>query len=72
MVDTESLPTEDVRHYMTAEPVMVDATISITALARLMINSVVQRVIVIDSERRPVGIVTVADLVAALAGADED
>jgi len=71
LVDTESLPTEDVRHYMTAEPVLVDAHVSITALSRLMINSAVQRVIVIDSEHRPVGIVTVTDLVAALAGADE-
>jgi predicted transcriptional regulator len=72
MVDMESLPTEDVGHYMTAEPVMVNSTISITALARIMINSVVQRVIVIDTEHRPTGIVTSTDLVAALAAADED
>jgi len=71
VVDMETLPTEDVQHYMTAEPVMVDATVSITALARLMINSVVQRVIVVDSERRPTGIVSATDLVAALA-ANED
>jgi predicted transcriptional regulator len=69
MVDTESLPLEDVRHYMTSEPVMADSNTSIRELARLMVNSSVQRVIVIDSERRPTGIVSNTDLVVALAHA---
>jgi CBS domain-containing protein len=72
MVEIEGLPTEDVRHYMTAEPVTADPDTPIAALARLMINSVVQRVIVTDADRRPVGIVSATDLVAALARADED
>jgi predicted transcriptional regulator len=72
MVEMESLPEEHVRHYMTAEPVMVHAKESIAALARKMINSVVQRVIVVDAQERPVGIVTVTDLVAALAATDEN
>jgi CBS domain-containing protein len=72
MVELEGLPTEDVRHYMTAEPVTAEPDTPITALARLMINSVVQRVVVTDADRRPIGIVSATDLVAALAAADEN
>jgi CBS domain-containing protein len=72
MVEIEGLPTEDVHHYMTAEPVTADPDTPIAELARLMINSVVQRVIVTDADRRPVGIVSATDLVAALASADEN
>jgi len=72
MVEIEGLPTEDVRHYMTAEPVTADPDTPIAALARSMINAVVQRVVVTDADRRPVGIVSATDLVAALATADED
>jgi predicted transcriptional regulator len=72
MVEMEAIPTEHVRHYMTTEPVLVDARESIFELARKMVNSVVQRVIVVDGEQRPTGIVTVTDLVAALAAVHED
>jgi CBS domain-containing protein len=72
MVEIEGLPTEDVRHYMTAEPVTVDPDSPITAVARLMINSVVQRVVVTDAGRRPIGIVSATDLMAALAAAADD
>lgn len=72
MVEMESLPTEDVRHYMTAEPLTVNETDSITSLARVMIDSAVQRVIVVDAAGRPTGIVTTTDFVAALAAADEE
>jgi CBS domain-containing protein len=70
MVEMEGLPTEDVRHYMTAEPVTAGPTTPITALARMMINSAVQRVIVVDADNRPVGVVSATDLVTALAAAD--
>jgi CBS domain-containing protein len=72
MVEIEGLQTEDVRHYMTAEPVTAEPNTPIAALARLMINSVVQRVVVTNADRRPIGIVSATDLVAALATADED
>ena len=72
MVNTETLPLEDVRHYMTGEPVTAHSTASITELARLMVNSVVQRVIIVDDEHRPTGIVSNTDLVAALASAHKD
>lgn len=69
MVNTDLLPMDDVRHCMTGEPVTAHSSASITELARLMMNSVVQRVIIVDDERRPTGVVTNTDLVAALAAA---
>jgi CBS domain-containing protein len=67
MVEMEGLPMEDVGHYMTAEPVTVEPGTPIARVAREMINAVVQRVVVTDGDRRPVGIVSTTDLVAALA-----
>ena len=69
MVESESLPLEDVRHYMTAEPVTVSPETSITELARMMVNSEVQRVIVVDSENCATGVVSSTDLLAAVAAA---
>jgi CBS-domain-containing membrane protein len=37
-----------------------------------MTNAVIQRLVVVDAARRPTGIVSMTDLVAALAAADED
>ena len=71
MVELGSLTAEDVRHYMTAGPLTADPSTPITALAQAMINACVQRVIVVDPNRRPVGGVSATDLVSALAGADE-
>jgi predicted transcriptional regulator len=71
MVEMEALPVEDVRHYMTAEPVTVEPSASIREVARRMLDAGVQRVIVTDSAGGPVGVVSVTDLVAAVAGADE-
>ncbi len=71
MVDTESLPHEDVHHYMTGEPVTASLNTPITELARMMVNSVVQRVFVVDADDRPTGVVTSTDIVTALAAAPE-
>jgi CBS domain-containing protein len=66
----EALPTEDVRHYMTADPVTVDEGTPIRTLARRMLDAAVHRVIVVD-QQRPVGVVSGTDLLAALAYAEE-
>jgi predicted transcriptional regulator len=68
MVEMDSLPAEDVRHYMTAEPVTVEPTAPIREVARRMLDAHVGRVVVIDSTGGPVGVVSVTDLVAAIAG----
>src|SRR5262249_39929285 len=70
MVEIESLPTEDVKHYMTGDPVTANTATPIAALARLMTNEGVHRLIVVDAARRPIGVVSSTDLVAALARSD--
>jgi CBS domain-containing protein len=70
MVEIESLPTEDVKHYMTGDPVTANTAAPIAALARLMTDTAVHRVIVVDAARRPIGVVSSSDLVAALSGAE--
>lgn len=67
MVELEILPVEDVRHYMTSGPVTADPLTPITAVAQAMTNACVQRVIVVEADHRPVGVVSATDLVAALA-----
>ena len=52
---------------MTPDPVTVKPETSILALARMMVDAHIHRVIVVDKERRPIGIVSSTDLLAALA-----
>lgn len=68
--DVEDLPVEAVQKFMTADPVMVSAGTSLGALARKMIDAHIHRIIVVDAVKRPIGIVTSTDLLAALAHAD--
>jgi CBS domain-containing protein len=67
VVDVEQLPTDEVRRFMTPNPVMVRPGLSIRVLARRMIDAHVHRIIVVDEEQRPIGIVATTDLLAALA-----
>jgi CBS domain-containing protein len=69
-IQTEDLPLESVREYMTADPVTVPPSTSIGKLAQRMIDAHIHRIIVVDAEQRPTGIVTSTDLLAALAYAD--
>jgi CBS domain-containing protein len=72
MVDLDTLPAEDVRHYMTREPVTADPGTPIREVARRMLDAGVRRLIVADGAGRPVGVVSTTDLVAAVAACDED
>jgi CBS domain-containing protein len=56
-----------VSQYMTADVVTVSPATPLTVVARMMIDAHIHRVLVVDEERRPVGIVTTTDLLAALA-----
>lgn len=69
MVEMEQLPGDEVRHFMTPNPVMVRATASIRAIAQLMVDAHVHRLVVVDEERRPVGIISATDVIAAVARA---
>jgi CBS domain-containing protein len=67
MVDVEKLPTDEVRRFMTSDPVTALPETSIRVLARMMIDAHVHRVIVVDEERIPIGVVSSMDVMAALA-----
>lgn len=72
LVVLERLPSDAIRRYMTRDPVTVPEATSIRRLARMMLDAHVHRVIVVDEQYRPVGVVSATDLVAALAYAEDD
>jgi CBS domain-containing protein len=70
VIDVEVLPREEVRYHMSADVVTVAATTPIHELARRMIDAHIHRLFVVDSARRPIGVVTTTDVVAAVAYAE--
>jgi CBS domain-containing protein len=70
VVDVEKLPTDEVHRFMTPDPVTAQPATSIRVLARMMIDAHIHRVIVVDEERRPIGVVSSTDVLAALAYSD--
>jgi CBS domain-containing protein len=69
VVEPERLPVDQVNRYMTCDPIMVSPQTPIRELARLMLDAHIHRVIVKDELRRPVGIVSSMDILAAVANA---
>jgi CBS domain-containing protein len=67
VVDLETLPTDKVSCFMTPDPVTVQAETSLPVLARMMIDAHIHRIIVVDTEGTPIGVVSSTDLLAALA-----
>ena len=51
----------------TADPVTAEPTATIGELARDMLNARIHRLIVVDAEGRPIGIVSSMDILAAVA-----
>jgi CBS-domain-containing membrane protein len=64
--EPEALPTDEVRCYMTEDPVTVSPDTPVAELARMMVDAHIHRVIVVDGEGRPVGIVSGTDILAAV------
>ena len=62
-----SEPQVSVQDFMTEDPVMVAPDLSVTAVARLMFEGRIHRVIVVDDEKFPVGIITSIDLLGSFA-----
>jgi acetoin utilization protein AcuB len=52
---------------MSPDPVTVTPEVTISALARMMLDAHIHRVIVVDADNRPVGIVSSTDIFAAIA-----
>jgi CBS-domain-containing membrane protein len=69
MMEVEALPTDEVRRYMTADPVTVEPSTGVAELAQKMLDAHVHRIVVVNAECRPIGIVSVIDIVAAIARA---
>jgi CBS-domain-containing membrane protein len=67
LLDVEALPEDSVGRFMTPDVVTVGPGATVGELARDMINARVHRVIVVDRDRRPVGVVSSMDIVAAVA-----
>jgi len=67
VVEVEKLPADEVRRFMTPDPVTVRPDTGLRALARMMIDAHIHRIIVVDEEQKPIGIVSSTDLLAALA-----
>ena len=68
LVEGDGGPAEEtVADYMTADPVTVTVEAPITALCRMMLDAAIHRVVVVDNESRPVGIVSSGDILAAIA-----
>jgi CBS domain-containing protein len=69
MMDIDSLPKDQVSQYMTRDPVTVSPHTAIGELARIMVDAHIHRVIVVDENGRPTGIVSSIDILAAVASA---
>ncbi len=70
VVDVENLPADEVSCFMTPDPVTVKQNIGIVDLARKMLDAHIHRVIVVDAQGRPGGIVSSTDVLAAVAFAE--
>jgi CBS domain-containing protein len=69
VVDLELLPADEVSEHMTADPVTVPSTASINELAQSMVDGHIHRLIVVDRDNKPVGVVSSTDVLAAVASA---
>jgi CBS domain-containing protein len=70
VVNVEKLPADAVCNYMTADPVTVPADEPIVKLARRMLDAHIHRLIVADTQGKPVGVVSSTDVLAAVAYSD--
>lgn len=69
VVDLESLPTDQVRNYMTIDLVTASPRARIGELARLMADARIRRIIIVDEQGQCLGIVSSTDIMSAVAGA---
>lgn len=69
LVETEKLPADAVRNFMSTDPVMVTPDTPMCELAQAMIDTHVHRLVVANRDRCPIGIVSATDILSALARA---
>jgi len=67
VIDLELLPRDEVCFHMSTNVVSCGPDLSVTRLARQMLDAHIHRVVVVDFNQRPVGVVTSTDILAAVA-----
>jgi CBS domain-containing membrane protein len=70
VIDLEMLPRDEVRHHMSIDVVCCEMREPLARLARKMMDAHIHRIFVLDAYRRPVGVVSTTDIVAAVARLD--
>ncbi len=70
VMDVAAFPADEVGAYMTADPVTATPLTGIAELARRMLDAHIHRVIVVDDQHRPIGVVSSTDILAAVARTD--
>ncbi len=70
MLALEEVPEDEVGQYMTTDLVAADENTRLGQLARWMLDAHIHRVVILDGRRRPVGMVTTSDILAAVAQAE--
>jgi CBS-domain-containing membrane protein len=71
VVDLDLVPPDAVAAYMTRDPVTAPTTAGVRELARMMLDAHIHRVVIVDANDHPVGIVSSTDVLAAVARPDE-
>ncbi len=66
IVELSQLPEAHVAEYMNREPITVKPETSLARLAQLMIEAHVHRLVVVDEQEKPVGIVSPFDILTAV------
>jgi CBS domain-containing protein len=67
VTEVESLPAGTVGQFMTRDVVTVNRSTPVREIARMMIDAHIHRVVVMENDRYPVGIVTSTDILGAVA-----
>lgn len=67
IVELEAMPGDRVRDAMTTAVLTVGPAATVSEMAQLMLDRHVNRLVVIDNQDRPVGVVTVNDLIQVVA-----
>jgi len=70
LIDPESLPGDDVRHHMSIDVVSCSLDETAPRLALQMLDAHIHRIFVLDLYRRPAGVVSSTDILAAVARMD--
>ncbi len=70
IVDSEKIPEESVRNFMTNDPVTIAPNLPMADVARQMLDAHIHRLIVVDEHMIPMGIVSSTDILAAVAYAE--